>query len=126
MSTNSNIGFVQADGTVLAVYCHWDGHPSSVGSLLLENYTTARSVELLLAFGDISSLAATVEKSVFYRRDRDEIDVDAEVYPNGVTFMDTSNDRSHIEYVYLLLLDGTWVVNQLDLSVANAMIEENT
>lgn len=72
MSTNSVIAMKATDGTMKAVYCHWDGYPSKNGMLLKRYYDTAEKVEELLAFGDISALADCVENCVFYHRDRGE------------------------------------------------------
>ena len=54
------------------VYCHWDGHLSNNGKLLLENYNTLEKVKELISLGFISSLNTTIENCVFYNRDRDE------------------------------------------------------
>jgi len=37
MSTRSNIGIVNGDGSVKAIYCHFDGYPAYVGRILLRS-----------------------------------------------------------------------------------------
>lgn len=93
MSTNSAIGMLNPDGTIRAIYAHWDGYPEHNGRILLNHYTTASKISLLLDGGDISILgmdignkhdfdgpiaSASDEKTRFayettyYRRDRGE------------------------------------------------------
>lgn len=60
MSTRSNIGIVNADGTVLTIYCHNDGYPSGVGQTLLDHYVDEAKVRELLALGDISILGEVI------------------------------------------------------------------
>ena len=76
MATRSHIGLLNEDKTVSFVYCHFDGYPSGVGKTLKENYDRPEDVFNLLSFGDISILNNTIEDSVFYKRDRNETDVD--------------------------------------------------
>lgn len=62
MSTRSNIGIKNADNTVTFIYVHWDGYPSHNGKILLDNYNTEKKVRDLIALGDISILAPSIEK----------------------------------------------------------------
>ncbi len=67
MATRSRIGMVKSDGKIVSVYCHWDGYPSHVGKLLLEDYNTLEKVAELLSHGSISSLYERIgEKHDFY------------------------------------------------------------
>lgn len=79
MATRSRIGVLYKDGTVKAVYCHWDGYPDEVGSKLLEFYNSVEKVESLMLKGDMSSLGESPESSVYYV-DRGEQDVEAAIY----------------------------------------------
>ena len=54
MATRSTIGVLNTDGSVTAVYCHWDGYPEHNGKILIENYTTEEKVRELISFGSIS------------------------------------------------------------------------
>ena len=36
MATQSVIGYIQADGSYIGCYCHYDGYPGGVGSNLLK------------------------------------------------------------------------------------------
>ena len=83
MSTRSNIRVLCSDNKVRSVYCHFDGY----GHLptLQENYNSQELAERLVALGDLSSLAESMEcpeghdfenqvdgYCVAYCRDRDE------------------------------------------------------
>ena len=56
MATRSAIGFVEYDGSITAIYCHWDGYLEGVGNTLLKHYNDTYKVLDLLELGDISSL----------------------------------------------------------------------
>lgn len=60
MSTRSNIGIINADGSVTTVYCHSDGYPSGVGKTLREHYNTEEKVRELLSLGDLSVLGEVI------------------------------------------------------------------
>lgn len=79
MATRSRIGVLYKDGTVKAVYCHWDGYPEEVGSKLLEFYNSVEKVESLMEKGDMSSLGESPESCEYYV-DRGEEDVGASTY----------------------------------------------
>jgi hypothetical protein len=60
MATRSTIGVLNTDGSVTAVYCHWDGYPEHNGKVLMENYTTEEKVRELIGLGSISSLGSKI------------------------------------------------------------------
>jgi hypothetical protein len=92
MSTNANIGKLNSDGTITAIYLHWDGYLDSAGKMLRTHYTDTAKIDGLLALGDLSVLGAELgEKHDFdephtanictaYGRDRDEDDINAKTY----------------------------------------------
>jgi len=122
MATRSTIAIQNQDGTVTAIYCHWDGYPSHNGRILQENYTTEAQVRELLALGDLSSLGETIGEKVdfddydshkgqcvAYGRDRGESGVDQVIYRNY---------KSVEKQAYNYLFDpenGKWQVNGRDL-----------
>jgi hypothetical protein len=63
MATRSTIGIKSEDGTVKAIYCHWDGYPEGVGVGLVENYNSKAQAEALIALGGFSSLMETLEET---------------------------------------------------------------
>lgn len=60
MSTRSNIGIINADGSVTSIYTHSDGYPSGVGKTLREHYNTEDAVRTLLSLGDLSVLGEVI------------------------------------------------------------------
>ena len=89
MSTNAAIGMTMPDGTIKAVYLHWDGYitDGGAGETLAEHYKNRTKVEKLIALGFLSSLGAEVDPNpatphswsnpqpgvtVAYHRDRKE------------------------------------------------------
>ena len=61
MGTRSTIALEFADGTVQAVYCHWDGYLEHNGQILLKHYSDPFKLRDLIDLGGFSSLEATVE-----------------------------------------------------------------
>lgn len=71
MSTRSNIGILNQDGSVTFIYCHFDGYPKGVGAMLRKYYTVRATVESLLALGDISSLNKNLPTAELVARIKD-------------------------------------------------------
>jgi hypothetical protein len=107
MATRSAIGYMRNDGTVRAVYVHWDGYLSQVGKILIENYDLL-GVDDLCDLGDISSLGETIEDTEFYGRDRNEDDVEAHEFVSEHEFVDWYDDS---EFFYLIK-DDKWYVSE--------------
>lgn len=61
MSTRSNIGVLNNDGTVTAIYCHWDGYVEYNGRILSEHYQEVEKVKELISGGDLSSLRQKIK-----------------------------------------------------------------
>ena len=56
MGTRSRIGIELSDGSILSVYCHWDGYPEFNGVKLVEHFNSHDAVTELIDGGDISCL----------------------------------------------------------------------
>jgi hypothetical protein len=56
MATRSRIGLELADGSILSIYCHWDGYPEFNGEKLTQHFNTKEKVKELVDLGDISCL----------------------------------------------------------------------
>ena len=119
MATRSRIAIENQDGTVLSIYCHWDGYPSHHGPILLEHYTTQEKVKSLIELGSISSLApeteipegvahnfenATEGIVVAYHRDRGE-DLVIKEHESVNEFVKSDVE----EYGYIFTAAGEWL-----------------
>ena len=128
MGTRSGIGIQNADGSVTAIYCHWDGYPSHNGRILQDHYTDEAKVRELIALGDISSLREEIgERHPFdtyhlkeeeldprwewwttaYGRDRGETGCAANSYVSPADYFGRFGGGA--EYFYLFV-DGVWQV----------------
>jgi hypothetical protein len=56
MATRSRIGIQFSDGSILSVYCHWDGYPEFNGVKLVEHFNSYEKAAKLIDGGDISAL----------------------------------------------------------------------
>jgi hypothetical protein len=114
MATRSFIGKLESDGTIRAVYCHWDGYLEHNGKLLAENYRTDEKIDRLLNEGALSSLGRDIgtkhsfdelqhqSHCTFYSRDRGEgiEETKAEVFRNEQDFF-VGAKSNWAEFVYL-------------------------
>jgi hypothetical protein len=104
MATRSRIGILNEDKmTVESIYCHWDGYLTNNGKLLNEHWKDLESVKELIRLGDLSCLGTTIQDSVFYGRDRHDIDVESK-HHSLIRWVDSGHDY---EYLYTPSL-GTW------------------
>ena len=126
MSTRSSIGIRYADGTVKAIYCHWDGYIENNGKILFENYNVPEKVEELLKLGDISSLRKFLvpdpdlkhtfdcpqpDVTVAYHRDRGEDFRQPDEYQSAKEFAEKNPKDSCTEFLYLFdTAWGAWMV----------------
>jgi hypothetical protein len=112
MATRSFICKKNPDGTVNGVYCHWDGYPRGVGSVLRQHYTDPAKVDALLALGALSSLgqevgeahdfdAPTAGWTIAYHRDRGEELDPGMMYPDEATAVRCVAEDLGVEYMYL-------------------------
>ena len=105
MSTTSTIALQHADGTITAVYVHWDGYPSGVGQTLVDHHSTPQKVTDLLALGNISSLGDDLQTTQYYGRDMGREDKGAIAYNCTAQ----SADWAQGDYNYIWL-DNRWMI----------------
>lgn len=136
MGTRSMIGLLHQDGSITAIYCHWDGNPKHHGPILLGNYQTEASLAKLLSLGNLSSLGSELGEKhdpdktrvknwcAAYGRDFPG-DPDG-LHPGNLAMKcaDTNAYESlsighSAEYAYLLQPDG-WMICDLTLSNGKA------
>jgi len=121
MATRSYIGVQMPNGSIEAVYCHFDGYPRGVGHTLHTYHNSLQAAASILELGDLSYLAeklapepgqehkfgnAVEGVTVAYTRDRGETGLEARTFPDIKTFTQAA-EGSWAEYVYLFR-DGAW------------------
>ena len=148
MGTRSTIGVLNTDGSVTAVYCHWDGYPEHNGRVLTENYTTEEKVRELIGFGSISSLGVKIgEQHPFskfeLKQEAPDFDELMAMYAKSeaegwTTFYGRDRGESDVrantydnveqfvsefgeEYNYLFI-NGTWFVNDHGATLGNTPV----
>lgn len=112
MATRSRIA-VKVGDIYRSIYCHWDGYPSNQFPILTKHYATQEAAELLVSFGDASSLgercvplgvhsygAKEEGCTVYYGRDRGE---EGTEYRETVSLKQISPE----EYIYVFE-GGVW------------------
>ena len=120
MATRGNIGIVNEDGSITAIYVHWDSYPEYVGKILLNHYTDVDWIHMLMNLGNLSILAENMNPTgphsfnnpqkgvcVAYGRDRGEQNVDSVIYDDLGQYEDMAADTL-AEYQYLFE-DGKWM-----------------
>jgi hypothetical protein len=98
MSTNSKISVMLPDGSIKAVYCHFDGYVSGVGVELLTYFDTYEKALELVEGGDIESISHGIIKRM------NGINDEPYIHPNRNDFMSYCE-----EYMYLFL-DNRWIL----------------
>ena len=127
MGTRSNIGIVNEDDSITAIYCHWDGFLSYNGKMLLQHYTSTNIVNQLMLLGDLSSLNEKLypddskphtfqnqqeDVCVAYGRERSESDVGSKIFKDIGDF-ERFAGNSDAEYQYLFN-SGTWTYREIN------------
>jgi hypothetical protein len=127
MATRSFIGIENEDGSIDAVYCHWDGYPPSVrrngvGEILSTHYTKRAKIRRLIRGGGLSILGATITPAkgqahtfeapadgvcLYYHRDRRE-PLDRCSCESLASFAAMAR-ASWACYAYVFTADGRWL-----------------
>lgn len=124
MATRSLIGRSNDDGTVTAVYCHWDGYieEPGVGWTLNTYWKDRAKVDAMMELGDLSSLGHEIGEKhafnadtdnigyacTFYGRDRGETGVGAREFPSAEAYW-SQWQQTDAEFQYLFY-HGEWMV----------------
>jgi len=113
MATRSRIGIQLKNGSVLSVYCHWDGYPEWNGKKPKEHFNTRQKAAELIDGGDISSLwtdkdwyGKEQEWGTLYYEGRGDVNVEPNLDNSFQAFISGVND-SWADYAYLFA-DGEW------------------
>ena len=118
MATRGNIGIVNEDGSITAIYVHWDSYPEYVGKMLLNHYNNDDIVNGLMNLGDLSSLSEKLYSTDFhtfdepeegvcisYGRDRGDTGSDSRTFEDLGEY---EHFGSGVDYQYLFE-DGKWM-----------------
>ncbi len=109
MSTRGAIGMRQPDGTIRAVYVHYDAYVAGVGAILGGWYDTPELVKGLLDLGDLSSLETTLADTGAYHRDRGEVMRIAGNYRDVGAYRRSGTSDFEADHLYLYD-GGRWLV----------------
>jgi len=124
MSTRSQIG-LQTEGGVVSIYCHFDGYPEGVGSMLNKHYKDVNKIKELIALGNLSVLGEEIgSKQDFnnrpennwclaYGRDRGETGEEAKV-SSSTAGAQIYAKNSGCEYAYFYQPDPGWTCYDLN------------
>ena len=123
MSTSSMIAQDLGNGTVRAIYCHWDGYREETGRILQDHYTSAGKVAALMDLGSLSTLQREIgQKHDFdqaqkeypdwclaYHQDRGERMEQPMNLPiaKAVRLLHMARRRWGVQFVYLFQ-NGAW------------------
>ena len=98
MGTASMIAYENADGTVKATYCHYDGYISYNGKLLVRNYSESYDAEAVASAGYLSGLTENLyedlEKAVHKNQSPEQ-------YSDRHSYLANAGDYFGAEYLYL-------------------------
>ena len=121
MATRGNIGIVNEDGSITAIYVHWDSYPEYVGKMLLNHYTDVDWIHMLMNLGDLSILSENVNPTgphsfnnpqtgvcVAYGRDRGDTGTDSRTFEDLGEYEHFGSGVLFIDYQYLFE-DGKWM-----------------
>ena len=124
MGTRSLIGKQLKDGSILGVYCHYDGYPEFNGRILRDKFDTADKVSKLIDGGDMSCTWTnagwqneTLPESgpLHYTARGESLESNAPRLDDSIfDFLDKKNNE---EYAYIWTVNNKWVctkMNQFD------------
>jgi hypothetical protein len=109
MATRSTIAIEHDNGNIQQVYCHVDGYLDGNGETLRDHYSTHAALQELINLGDMSGLEKSIDKCIFYGRDRGEPDTAARNYQHYDDYLDNGGFE---EFNYILRQDGVWYVDR--------------
>ena len=122
MGTRSLIGKQLKDGSILGVYCHYDGYPEYNGRMLRDKYNTVAKVDKLIDGGDMSCVYTNAgwnnetlpESGPLYYTSRGESmeSVAPQLYKDLNEFLCAADHNYGAEYTYHYA-DGEWTCHDV-------------
>lgn len=119
MATRSMIGVQNNNGTIQAIYVHWDGYPLGVGFQLLNSFNSMDLADKLVEGGSLSTLAtktpavvSTLDEIHAENPLSDKQEVEEYLFENQDDFFPDSLGNSYMgeEFCYLNDENGRWIV----------------
>lgn len=124
MATRSMIGVQRENGTIEAIYCHWDGYPTHHGPILLNAYNGPKKIEGLMRQGDLSVLGTILVADATGVEDEDACSTingyvggdggDSECSAKVYTSLDDLRERQTWCDYYYIHKEGRWYVMEED------------
>ena len=105
MSTNSVVGYLRSDGSIVSSYVHYDGYETGVGMTLLEHYNSDERALAVSVGGYYSSLSENLNESLEKSAHTEE----PEMFDSMSEFEEYLRENSHLEFGYLWT-GGKWMV----------------
>jgi len=106
MSTNSVVGYIRSDGSIVSSYVHYDGYETGVGMTLLEHYNSDERALAVSVGGYYSSLSEDLNESLEKSVHTEEV----EMFDSMTEFEEYLMENSHLEFGYLWT-GGKWMVS---------------
>ena len=121
MGTRSLIGKQLKDGSILGVYCHYDGYPEYNGRMLRDHFDTAAKVDKLIDGGDMSCTWTNAGWNnetlpemgpLYYTARNESIESNAPRYDESIfDFLEKENNE---EYAYIWTVNNKWVCMKMN------------
>ena len=112
MSTNSVVGYLRSDGSIVSSYVHYDGYETGVGMTLLEHYNSDERALAVSVGGYYSSLSEDLKSSLEESVHTEEV----EMFDSMTEFEEYLMENSHLEFGYLWT-GGKWMVSSWTTTV---------
>ena len=112
MSTNSVVGYLRSDGSIVSSYVHYDGYETGVGMTLLEHYNSDERALAVSVGGYYSSLSEDLKSSLEESVHTEEV----EMFDSMTEFEEYLMENSHLEFGYLWT-GGMWMVSSWTTTV---------
>ena len=127
MSTNAVIGMQFPSDDIKSILVHSDGYPKHTGAVLIEHYSDANKVDMLINLGDISFLGPEVTeapKEVWgtdevynftsaYHRDKGEELNPPRFFTSTYFWLRDAANNTSAQYGYLYVANQGWVYYDL-------------
>ena len=104
MSTNSVVGYIRSDGSIVSSYVHYDGYETGVGMTLLEHYNSDERALAVSVGGYYSSLSEDLKGSLESSVHTEEV----EMFDSMTEFEEYMEFHIHLEFGYLWT-GGKWI-----------------